>query len=147
MRRFTDTTIFTDIGCIITSQLTLQRLHTLLRPISHVASSPRHLSHSPDLCFHIYHHSLVRFACLSAKDCGTPRTVTLRSLWSCRSHTHRTAFGFLGFVVVRCTDQAIISVSARPVKNKDERFMCESENGCCKLDAMNLPLPVPHHHL
>ena len=101
MRRFTDTTIFTDIGCIITSQLTSQRLHTLLRPISHVASSPRHWSHSPNLRFHIYHHSIVHFACLSAKDCGTPRTVTLRLLWSRRSRTRRTAFGFC--VLLLCT--------------------------------------------
>ena len=83
------------------SQLTSQRLYTLLRPISHVASSPRHLSHSSNLHFHIYHHSLVRFACLSAKDCGTPRTVTLRSLRSRRSHTRRTAFGFC--VLLLCT--------------------------------------------
>ena len=89
------------LGRIITSHLTSQWLYTLLRPISHVASSPRHLSHSPDLCFHIYHHSLVRFACLSAKDCRTPRTVTLRSLRSHRSHTHHTAFGF--WVLLLCT--------------------------------------------
>ena len=60
------------------------------------------MSHSPDLRFHIYHHSLVRFACLSAKDCGTPRTVTLRSLRSRRSHTRRTAFGF--WVLLLCTE-------------------------------------------
>ena len=78
-----------------------QRLYTLLRPISHVTSSPRHLSHSPNLRFHIYHHSLVRFACLSAKDCGTPWTVTLQSLQSCRSHTRCTAFGF--WVLLLCT--------------------------------------------
>ena len=101
MRCFTDTTIFTDVGCITTSQLTSQRLYTLLTPISHVASSPRHLSHSPDLCFHIYHHSLVCFACLSAEDCGTPWTVTLRSLRSHRSHIYRTAFGF--WVLLLCT--------------------------------------------
>ena len=113
MRRFTDIAILTDVGRIITSQLTSQRLYTLLRPISHVALSRRHLSHSPNLRFHIYHYSLVRFACLSAKDCRTPRTVTLRSLQSRRSHTRRTAFGFLGFVVVHCTDRAIVSVSPR----------------------------------
>ena len=79
----------------------LQRLYTLLRHISHVASSPWHLSHSPDLRFHIYHHSLVHFACLSAKNCRTPRTVTLRSLQSCRSHTHCTAFSF--WVLLLCT--------------------------------------------
>ena len=97
LRRFTDTTIFTDVGHITTSQ----RLYTLLRHISHVASSPRHLSHSPNLRFHIYHHSLVCFACLSAKDCRTPRTVTLWSLWSRRSHTRCTAFGF--WVLLLCT--------------------------------------------
>ena len=101
LHRFTDIAILTDVGRIITSQLTSQQLYTLLRHISHVASSPRHLSHSPDLRFHIYHHSLVRFACLSAKDCGTPRTVTLRSLRSRRSHTRRTAFGFC--VLLLCT--------------------------------------------
>ena len=37
--------------------------------------------------------------------------------------------------------------SARPEKNKDERLTCESENGCCQLDAMSLPLPVPHHRV
>ena len=97
LRRFTDIAILTNVGCIITSQ----RLYTLLRHISHIASSPRHLSHSPDLRFHIYHHSLVRFVCLSAKDCGTPRTVTLRSLRSRHSHTCRTAFGF--WVLLLCT--------------------------------------------
>ena len=101
LRRFADIAILTDVGRIITSQLTSQRLYTLLRPISHVALSPRHLSHSPDLRFHIYHHSLVRFACLSAKDCRTPQTVTLRSLRSRRSHTCRTAFGF--WVLLLCT--------------------------------------------
>ena len=85
------------LGRITTSQW----LYTLLRPISHVTSSPQHLSHSPDLHFHIYHHSLVCFACLSAKDYRTPRTVTLRSLWSRHSHTHRTAFGF--WVLLLCT--------------------------------------------
>ena len=55
-----------QLGRIITSQ----RLYTLFRPISHVASSPRHLSHSPNLRFHIYHHSLVCFACLSAEPLG-----------------------------------------------------------------------------
>ena len=94
LRHFTDIAILTDVSRITTSQLTSQQLYTLLRHISHIASSPRHLSHTPDLHFHIYHHSLVCFACLSAKDCRTPWTVTLRSLWSHCSHTHCTAFGF-----------------------------------------------------
>ena len=89
------------LGHITMSQLTSQQLYTLLRPISHVASSPRHLSHSPDLHFYIYHHSLVRFACLSAKDCRTPQTVTLQFLRSCCSHTHCTAFSF--WVLLLCT--------------------------------------------
>ena len=58
---FTDIAILTDVGRITTLQLTLQRLYTLLRHISHVALSPQHLSHPPNLRFHIYHHSLVRF--------------------------------------------------------------------------------------
>ena len=76
-----------------------QQFYTLLRPISHITSSP--LSHSPNLRFHIYHHSLVHFAWLSAKDSRTPWTVTLQSLRSHSSHTHCTAFGF--WVLLLCT--------------------------------------------
>ena len=87
---------------ILTSHITmLQRLYTLLRPISHVALSPRHLSYSSDLRFHIYHHSLVPFACLRLQkplDCHTV-------VASVMSQSHSLHFlRFLGFVVLHCTD-------------------------------------------
>ena len=45
------------LGLLISSQITLQRLYTPLRPISHVAESLRPLSHSPKFRLRSYHTS------------------------------------------------------------------------------------------
>ena len=113
-------------------QLMLQQLYTLLRHISHVASSPQRLSHSPDLRFHIYHHSLVRFACLSAKDCRTPQTVTLQSLWSHRSHTHRTAYGFWVLLLCTALNRRLSAYHRGGLLHQLEKFMI--------LDKMHWPV-------
>ena len=74
----------------------LQQLYTLLRPINHVAVSLQHLSHSPDLRLHIYHHSFVHelhFVCVIAE----PFRLSHCSHLSHFAVTHIVLFWFLGF--------------------------------------------------
>ena len=92
---------FTDIAILTDSAALPHCSNSIHFSDPSVTSSPWHLSHSSNLHFHIYHYSLIRFACLSAKDCRTPQTVTLQSLWSHHSHTHCTAFGF--WILLLCT--------------------------------------------
>ena len=111
MRRFTDTTIFTDVGRITTSQLTSQRLYTLFRPISHVASSPPTPVTLTRLAFPHLSPLPCSFCLSQCKGLRNPSDCHT-AVASVTSQSHSShCLRFLCFVVVHCTDQAIVSVS------------------------------------